>query len=632
MKDRTAVFGDAHRAMRDGRSADARRGFEASVDQVPELADHALYHAARPARSAGDRDAARGHLARLLNEHRDSVWVGVAATERGEIELEDGTPALALGSFDLALGHWEAIGLERAKHGKARALEAQGRLGAAYALAWELSGSGAPIAPEAAVLRERLEDRGAAALGMTPRELVARRAEALLRDGQAEAALAALEAGPRAEAKASGDADLLRARILVAAGRRDEAREVYGRAASSSDAAVSGTALYERAREAWNRDLDDAAAVDFTTLLERHPEHEKAPEALYALGRITEKRGDLGGAARRYENLVLRHPSARPSEEAAWRAGFVRYLAGDRRDAAATWQKLAGRDDALYWHGRALTSAGDPEAGQAILEQLGARSPWSYYAWWTEKPESAAKREPPPQASPESLSSLARAHLESARLLHGLGLDSDAALELGAAEHAGGPSPLFLTEYESVDAYPRSIRLALALRGRGVTGLDPHLYPRAHWSRLETAARQHGLDPLLLASLARQESLFDARARSPAGAHGVMQLLPKTASALTGRPVAPAELESPEQNIELGARYLRQMLDRFDGRIILAIAAYNAGPEAVDRWIALSGGRPGDEFVELISYRETRDYVKAVLRNYRVYRALYGRGPPPRLY
>ena len=79
-------------------------------------------------------------------------------------------------------------------------------------------------------------------------------------------------------------------------------------------------------------------------------------------------------------------------------------------------------------------------------------------------------------------------------------------------------------------------------------------------------------------------------------------------------------------------RYPRQMLDRFDGRAILAIAAYNAGPQAVDRWLALSGERPGDEFVERISYRETRDYVKAVLRNYRAYRALYGRGPPPRLW
>ena len=73
--------------------------------------------------------------------------------------------------------------------------------------------------------------------------------------------------------------------------------------------------------------------------------------------------------------------------------------------------------------------------------------------------------------------------------------------------------------------------------------------------------------------------------------------------------------------------FLRQLLDRYNGSRVKALAAYNAGPDAVAKWERRYGGRDADEFVELITYRETRDYVKAVLRNYRIYRLLYVESP-----
>jgi soluble lytic murein transglycosylase len=113
-----------------------------------------------------------------------------------------------------------------------------------------------------------------------------------------------------------------------------------------------------------------------------------------------------------------------------------------------------------------------------------------------------------------------------------------------------------------------------------------------------------------------------------------MQLMPSTAANVAGAPVDEASLTMPAHNIDLGARYLRTLIDRYDGRVIPAIAAYNAGPDAVSRWQARAGERPGDEFVELISFRETRQYVKTVLRNYRAYRMLSGAtgAPAPDLY
>jgi soluble lytic murein transglycosylase len=142
------------------------------------------------------------------------------------------------------------------------------------------------------------------------------------------------------------------------------------------------------------------------------------------------------------------------------------------------------------------------------------------------------------------------------------------------------------------------------------------------------------LDPLLLVAVARQESLFDRDARSSAGARGLMQLMPATAASLAGGTLEDGAVLLPDVNIDLGARHLRALLGRYDGRLIPSIAAYNAGADSVAKWQARLAGIAGDEFVERISYRETRGYVKAVLANYRAYLTVYGpsEAQSPRLF
>jgi hypothetical protein len=117
---------------------------------------------------------------------------------------------------------------------------------------------------------------------------------------------------------------------------------------------------------------------------------------------------------------------------------------------------------------------------------------------------------------------------------------------------------------------------------------------------IQEAADQYRLDSLLLAAVVQAESGFDPRAVSPRGARGLMQLMPATAAHYGA-----VELTDPRTNVRVGARYLRELLVRFDDDVELALAAYNAGPANVLRY----GGVP--------PFRETRGYVKRVLSAYR---------------
>jgi soluble lytic murein transglycosylase-like protein len=124
----------------------------------------------------------------------------------------------------------------------------------------------------------------------------------------------------------------------------------------------------------------------------------------------------------------------------------------------------------------------------------------------------------------------------------------------------------------------------------GATGADG-----PYKAEIDAAAQKYGLDPALLRGLIRQESNFDPNAGSPAGAQGLCQLMPGTAAAL-----GCTNVHDPAQNIDAGARYLRQQLDAFGGDVSKALAAYNAGPGAVQRY----GGVP--------PYAETQNYVRQV--------------------
>ncbi len=149
-------------------------------------------------------------------------------------------------------------------------------------------------------------------------------------------------------------------------------------------------------------------------------------------------------------------------------------------------------------------------------------------------------------------------------------------------------------------------------------------FPLPYNEPMLAAAKRFQISPLLLYSVARQESAFAESARSPAGAMGLMQLMPTTAKSTArkaGLQYRKTDLLNPGKNIQLGSFYLTELLQRYQGNRVLALAAYNAGPYRVDGWLKQSSNNlPPDVWIEVIPFRETRKYVQNIL----AYSVIYG--------
>ena len=162
---------------------------------------------------------------------------------------------------------------------------------------------------------------------------------------------------------------------------------------------------------------------------------------------------------------------------------------------------------------------------------------------------------------------------------------------------------------------------------KGREELWSYAWPRAFADRVESAtAGDPSLEAGLVYSVMREESGFRPEVVSPVGARGLLQIMPETGARLArelGEPFDEQVLFDPATNVRFGSHYLSSLLDRFAGRKAPAVASYNAGPRAVERWLAREAKLEEDEWVEAIPYDETRGYVRRVLRSLHVYRTLY---------
>ena len=142
-------------------------------------------------------------------------------------------------------------------------------------------------------------------------------------------------------------------------------------------------------------------------------------------------------------------------------------------------------------------------------------------------------------------------------------------------------------------------------------------FPMPYKNLIQKTAKQDNIDPSWIYGVIRRESAFSPNVQSSAGAIGLMQLMPATAKFI-GKKIGfnqtkKSQLKIATPNIKLGSAYLNYLSNKFNGNRVLATAAYNAGPNRVNRWLPKKGSMPADQWIDTITFTETRDYVKAVL-------------------
>jgi soluble lytic murein transglycosylase len=157
--------------------------------------------------------------------------------------------------------------------------------------------------------------------------------------------------------------------------------------------------------------------------------------------------------------------------------------------------------------------------------------------------------------------------------------------------------------------------------------VQKQVYPDGWGDLVVEQSARHGVDPLMMLAIMRQESSFDPRAQSNAQAMGLTQVVPPTARGIAARlgydDFALRDLYKPAVSLEFGTWFMAQLMEEFKGRPFPALAAYNAGGGTVTRWLQRFGDDP-DVMVELVPFAETQTYLRIVYDNYRHYQLLYG--------
>ncbi len=403
-----------------------------------------------------------------------------------------------------------------------------------------------------------------------------------------------------------GDAIIYVARSLARSGKTDKALEQFASAAKSADSALRVRAQYLSA--ILLQDRRPARAEELFRGVEKQrvmPELRRA--ARWELGWADLMRGE--------HHAALRHlgPLTRGSQ----------------------WDIEVQR--ARYWHATARLALDDP-AGLEELQQIAHALPLSYYGLIASSRLGMNPRLEYSFVGARRISGEAR-YANRAKLLldagfsdlasdeveswlRGSDLDRESRLVAARLLHALGDH--FRAVRTVVDGFGGALEQGIDPAWREAWQLA---WPRPFVTPVQRATAEFEFDPALVYAVMREESTYRPDIASPAGAMGLMQIIPQTGDRIAsslGVPAFQADiLLEPATNIRFGTFYLKRLIGRFRGSEVLAIAAYNAGPNIVSRWLERDGRQAKDAFVESVPYSETRRYLRRVVRSLRVYQLLY---------
>jgi soluble lytic murein transglycosylase-like protein len=427
--------------------------------------------------------------------------------------------------------------------------------------------------------------------------------------------------------------------VTEASGNRWGALAIY-EAAARREGDEAGEAAYRHARTYVRLGQRTRAAQALRGFLEAYPDHSRGPAATYLLGDLRQDQGRLAAADSIFAALNEAWPSDAFASDARSRLGARTLARGDTAQAMEMFreeveQRGSRARAAHYQIGQLAMETGDTAVARDEWENLARSDSIGYYGTMAR----LAAGLPPPVFAPQPPTQPSAAVLRQLAvldLLQEVGFEDEAEALI---EHLGDPDHWSVTQLMDVaeGLIARGQARAAVAVGWRLASLhrlnDPRvlriIFPWPNRELLEREAAEFDLDPFLLVALVRQESAFDANATSRAGARGMMQLMPATARGLARQLQVDWEnayLGIADANVHLGAAHLAQMLRQYDGEVVPALAAYNAGGSRMRRWGRYPEARAKDwfRFIERIPFPETRGYVQTLLRNRELYKALFG--------
>jgi soluble lytic murein transglycosylase len=346
---------------------------------------------------------------------------------------------------------------------------------------------------------------------------------------------------------------------------------------------------------------------------------------------------------------------------AQWYIGWCHYMLKDYGAAIMDFDELLGsgakgariEDRVLYWKGRALSGAKREDEARATYRMTVEKYPRGYYAELARRrlagdvrgvgdfPLARGVWKGAAQWKPSSIAQAkGDPHIARAIELDELGLHAEVSRELKNADFNSSADAVEVGLWLAWKNYAHDIAYLLAHKKfSGLLKRDPgedHLsrfvweqaLPKAYYPVVRRLDSNGDIDPMLVWSIMRNESTFKPRVISPAGAVGLMQLMPTTANLMARNlgegKVSVSDLYRPATNIAYGITYLDKLAQLFPGNAVAVIASYNAGEQAVGRWLGNGTFNDIEEWIEEIPYSETNLYVKKVLTTYWSYQRLYG--------
>jgi soluble lytic murein transglycosylase len=479
---------------------------------------------------------------------------------------------------------------------------------------------------------------------LTADELLTR-AHLLSEAGRSDEALRAIERAGNAPGKPASPADVCHARAEAyykARTRYPEAALAYRScAALGGPRAAEDAFLSARAFSRADRDADAAPA--FASVIQRHPKTTWADQAEFHVARGHALAGRWKEAAHALDEYVKHFPTGHDKREAERYRAISHLMARDDKIARKLLEELAGGSDDSFsqarWQNLAALAAlrdGDRTHAVARWSDVARARPLSWPALVARARLTAANAPLPLTIDPPETNDRPEPLVielpPPVDVLHRIGLDGDAEEALRERESIvianarGRGTEALCGAYAMLDRGKRRYQISLQIPSSMLTSAPGPKnrwawdcsYPRPHKGSIKSHEATTKLPPDLLWAVMRQESAFDEEVVSPARAVGLLQLMPETAKTVaTGASLAHEEawLVRADHNVQLGALYMRELLDKLHGNVPLAVGSYNAGPDAITRWQSHAKGETLDVFVETIPFLETRGYVVRVMGN-----------------